>query len=81
MAKVVEIKEAVKGSKNYIDRMEDECRELKEKITKADHAMKNPPKDMTESERGFLFMQIIAMREYCSILEARIELAHYKQNK
>lgn len=58
----------------FIDRMIDEERQLKERISKAcDFTLTNDFRELTHTERYLLQEQIRFMRGYYSCLQARID--------
>ena len=59
---------------DYIERMEQELKELTEKGTKLDKAIREL-EGLSADELGLMYAQLYSMNSYADILNRRIELA------
>lgn len=59
---------------DYIERMEQELKELTEKGTKLDKAIREL-EGLSDDELGLMYTQLYFMNSYADILSRRIELA------
>ena len=65
---------------DYIERMEQELKELTEKGTKLDKAIRTL-EGLSADELGLMYAQLYAMNSYADILSRRIELAKELKKK
>ena len=65
---------------DYIERMEQELKELTEKGTKLDKAIRTL-EGLSADELGLMYAQLYSMNSYADILRRRIELAKELKKK